>query len=151
MTDSDYSTPSYKSSGKNCSNRIIRFISPVPANECVVQVHNNINKNNSNNRHLQPHRHRSAEYSKNRSANYNAKMKVLMRADTHKHINVIKEEGEDQKEYKVNASQVSIFFILLFFLELLLLLLVEFCKFQFVLYKAFSSGCSTYEFKFLEF
>lgn len=125
MTDSDYSTPSYKSSGKNCSNRIIRFISPVPANECVVQVQTNINKNNSNNRHLQPHRHRSAEYSKNRSANHNAKMKVLMRADTHKHINVIKEEGEDQKEYKVNASQVSIFslffFIIIFFLELLLL------------------------------
>ncbi|KAK7603527.1 hypothetical protein V9T40_003526 [Parthenolecanium corni] len=90
MTEMNYSSPPYKSSGKNCSNRIVRFISPVPAEECVVEVQNNY----------------FADHSRNRSNNRSAKMKVLMRADTHKHINVIKEEDEDQKEYKCNASQV---------------------------------------------
>lgn len=89
MTELNYSSPPYKSSGKNCSNRIVRFISPVPAEECVVQVQNN----------------NFADY-KGRTA----KMKVLMRADTHKHINVIKEEDEDPKEYKCNASQVGGYF-----------------------------------------
>lgn len=95
MTEMNYSSPPYKSSGKNCSNRIVRFISPVPAEECVVEVQNNY----------------FADHSRNRSSNRSAKMKVLMRADTHKHINVIKEEDEDQKEYKCNASQVPIFTI----------------------------------------
>ncbi len=90
MTEPNHSSLEYKSSGKNCSNRIVRFISPVPSEECVVQVQNNY----------------FAEYPRGRSGNRAVKMKVLMRADTHKHINVIKEEDEDPKKYKCNASQV---------------------------------------------
>ena len=106
MTDSNYSSPPpYKASGKNCSNRIIRFTSPVPVDECVVQVQNNnfaeYAATNNNN---------TAKGNKS-VTNRAAKMKVLMRADTHKHINVIKEEDEDQKEYKCNASQVGVFLI----------------------------------------
>lgn len=96
MTELNYSSAaSYKSSGKNCSNRVVRFISPVPAEECVVQVPNTAN---------------FADSYKTRT-----RMKVLMRADTHKHINVIKEEDEDPKEYKCNASQVC-FYVFGFFL-----------------------------------
>lgn len=100
MTESNDSSPAYKSSGKNTSNCIVRFISPVPADECVIQQVQSSN---------------FADY-KGRAA----RMKVLMRADTHKHINVIKEEDEDPKEYKCNASQVGGFivssFLTLFFI-----------------------------------
>ena len=114
MTDSNYSSPSYKSSGKNCSNRIIRFISPVPVDECVVtQVQNN------NFAAAAEYVAAGASKGSRSSANRAVTMKVLMRADTHKHINVIKEEDEDQKEYKCNASQVCKFlnFLTFFFFQ----------------------------------
>lgn len=78
----------------------------MPVDECVVQVQNN----NFAEYAAASKGNKSSSSSGISSSNRAAKMKVLMRADTHKHINVIKEEDEDQKEYKCNASQVGVFF-----------------------------------------
>lgn len=113
MTESNYSfsSPPYtnnniKSSGKNCPNRIVRFISPVPADECVVQVHQQ--QNNNALELIRAGRNYGGVGNGGGGLNNRAiKMKLLMRADTHKHINVIKDVVDDPKEFKCNYSQVG--------------------------------------------